>query len=196
MRVRPALLLAPMLAALLFAALATRAPSKRKMNAHRLPVVSLPPPSRPATHQQRRAAAIASPAFSAAARPVGPPMTPEELESVWSTERHNAEWSQNAADWAWAILGKEDSALDAIDTVDCRETLCRIELVLPHNSAQLLRAHAELREEHFPFQLGRATHPDRIVVFFAADGLGELLFSDAGAFVQALPPPPDGPDSE
>jgi hypothetical protein len=65
----------------------------------------------------------------------GGPWKFEDLAAFWQKEALDPEWSANIKEYIYAMLDPEDIDLDVLNLVDCRQTLCRIEMNTAHMSA-------------------------------------------------------------
>ena len=72
-----------------------------------------------------------------------------EAEAKWAAESPDDEWTENAGTFVSALLETVDCDLSSLQKVECRSTVCRIELGLD-DRAGLYRLSDELRRDKYP----------------------------------------------
>ncbi len=103
----------------------------------------------------------------------------DDYAMYWAAERHDKDWSSNVESYVYAMLGAEDLELDLVRFVDCRQTLCRLELsAADANMRALFRLSSGLRGDGYPFvrRVAAMDGGNTVVAFIARDGLEEKIF--------------------
>jgi hypothetical protein len=106
----------------------------------------------------------------------------DDLAAFWQKERVDPEWSANVKEYIYAMLEPEDLNLDVLNGVDCRQTLCRIEMNAAHMQAiARLRGTGGAGQPRFAhrFQKGDSDGAAVMVVYTARDDLVERVFPEA-----------------
>jgi hypothetical protein len=103
----------------------------------------------------------------------------DDLATFWEDERHDPEWSANVKEYIYAMLEPEDLNLDVLSRVDCRETLCRVEMNASHIPA-LSRLRATASGGGPPRFARKFVNADSgahvVIVYIARDDLAERVF--------------------
>jgi hypothetical protein len=95
----------------------------------------------------------------------GTPRSHQELAEHWKAEPRDSEWSEDVRGYLTAMLEAVDAAVDPVRAVDCRQTLCRIEL---DATAALLQLSEAAASAHFRFVPAVAGEGEaRVLVLFA-----------------------------
>jgi hypothetical protein len=67
----------------------------------------------------------------------GGPWGFDDLVAFWEKETVDPEWSANVKEYIYGMLDPDDLSLDVLNSVDCRQSLCRIEMNTAHMPAIL-----------------------------------------------------------
>jgi hypothetical protein len=103
----------------------------------------------------------------------------DDLAARWQEERTDPEWSSNLKSYMYAMLEPEELDLDLVNLVDCRQSLCRIELNPAHMRALVrLRANTGGGQPRFAHKLvkGEGDGSAVMVVYTAREDLAERVF--------------------
>ncbi len=107
----------------------------------------------------------------------------DDLASYWEKERRDPEWSSNVRAYLSAMLESEELELDLVRDVDCRETLCRIEMNAAHMPV-IVRLRGGAGPDRARFAHRWTTEADGasiVVVYTARDDLAERVFPHLAA---------------
>lgn len=112
--------------------------------------------------------------------------TLDELIAQWTREEPNAEWSSNVMGNITARLELDELDLDLIHKVDCRQTLCRIELSAESPNT-LMRLSYALGTEGRPFAQrfppSDGGRPSLVDVFIPREDIATKIFRQSGKSV-------------
>lgn len=101
----------------------------------------------------------------------------DDLEMTWRGEHSDDDWTTNIRGYLWAMFPSESiEVLDGV-TLDCRETLCRVE-VPGSLVGHFLGHHADLANPGLP-HAHRFVHPDAgggLVLFISREAHAEEYF--------------------
>lgn len=112
------------------------------------------------------------------------PLKPAEFEEVWTSESADPEWTKNLENYITAMLELDELELDLIESIDCRETLCRVALYRQGNDPTIMRLGHMLMAEGYPFRLPPETDKDLVTVYIAREEFAETRFIHVDAGVK------------
>jgi hypothetical protein len=110
--------------------------------------------------------------------PVSVTVTQKDLEERWQGEPHNEEWSANTRTFVSAMLESSGGTPENVEVVDCRRTLCRLELGAS-NTTSIYRMGQGLVKDKVPL-LATFTRSDggfRWTAFLAREGHEQEVFN-------------------
>jgi len=175
--------------------------AKTNPGPHRPATATSPPPLQTVSTRTRR---TAKPDLLPSKRPVSttlPPATPatpnaplvdqsawydreggpfefDELVSHWDSEPRDEEWTSNVESYFTAMLEPDEVDRGVLKSVDCRQSLCRVQLRTNDNTA-IWRLEDTLRkQDHFPYERRMIKDKDETLVdgIMARDGIEDKVF--------------------
>jgi hypothetical protein len=111
----------------------------------------------------------------------------DDLAGHWEKERKDPEWSSNVRSYLSAMLEPEELDLDLLRDIDCRETLCRVEMNAAHMPViARLRGGSGPDRARFAHKWTKEVDGASVVVVYTArDDLSERVFPNRAAAADA-----------
>jgi hypothetical protein len=94
------------------------------------------------------------------------PSTPREAEVRWRTERRDKEWTDFATGYFSPFFNPTDGGPHVAHSVDCRETLCKIQIDFSR-LAQLQGANDALKDDGYAFTYQMDQQAQHVDVYLA-----------------------------